>query len=275
MSRIKLITFDLDNTLLNSKKEISPETLRTLERAANEGIELVPATGRFWLAVPECVKNLKFLHYAITLNGASILDVKESKTLAKFEMPLERAITLARVLDDLPVIYDCNIDGISYMKREYYERVEEFSLGAWQLKMLKDLRTPVNDIYELIRAKNRDVQKMQLFTRDSVLREKLLQSMPVLFPENIVSTSVPNNIEINDKLANKGHALKFLAEYINIPLSASMSFGDGLNDIYMIEAAGIGVAMRDSFPEVLSAADYVTGSCNEDGVAEGIKKFCF
>ncbi|MBQ3760312.1 MAG: HAD hydrolase family protein, partial [Synergistaceae bacterium] len=119
------------------------------------------------------------------------------------------------------------------------------------------------------------VQKMQIYTLDKALRENLLKSLPHVFPKLLFTSSVPNNIEINDTKANKGGGLKFLAEYLGIPMSETLAFGDGLNDITMIEAAGIGVAMENAVDEVKAAADYVTLDCNNDGVAEGIKRFCF
>ncbi len=75
--------------------------------------------------------------------------------------------------------------------------------------------------------------------------------------------------------AKKGNALKFLADYLKIPVEGTIAFGDGLNDVSMIEAAGLGIAMENSCKEVLDAADFVTTDCDHDGVAEGIKKFCF
>ena len=101
-----------------------------------------------------------------------------------------------------------------------------------------------------------------------------MKAFPVVFPNALFTSSVPNNIEINAPAANKGAGLKFIAQYLEIPVSATMAFGDGLNDIAMIKAAGIGVAMGNAAPEVLAAADHVTEDCDHDGVAEGIKTFC-
>lgn len=270
---INLIAFDLDGTLLNSKKEITPETFRVLELAASKGIEIVPSTGRFWHAVPENVKSLEFVNYAITLNGAEIFDVKESKSLGRFEMPAERARTLCRVCDDLNVIYDFIAGGQGFMKRELYERLPEVMIGEWQLKIVRDLRTPVDDIYHELSTR-KGVQKMQMYMSDKKLRENLLASLPVVFPRLLFTSSVPNNIEINDPSANKGAALRFIADRINIPMSDTIAFGDGSNDITMIREAGTGVAMANAIDEIKEAADYITLSCDDDGVAEGIKKFC-
>lgn len=274
MADVKLIAFDLDDTLFNKKKEITPETLETLERAASMGIEIVPATGRFWRAVPENLRALDFVRYAITLNGAAIFDIKAMKTLAEFMITVEQAVTMCRVFDDLPVIYDFVADGEGFMKREHYDSLADFMYGQWQTEIVRKMRTPVNDVYETLRTK-KGVQKMQIYTLDNDLRENLLKSFPNVFPKLLFTSSVPNNIEINDTKAHKGHGLKFIAEYLGIPISSTLAFGDGLNDMSMIETAGIGVAMGNACPELLRAAKYVTNDCENNGVSEGIKKFCF
>ncbi|MBR0149822.1 MAG: HAD family phosphatase [Synergistaceae bacterium] len=274
MADVRLIAFDLDGTLFNDKKEITPETVRTLEQAASMGVEIVPATGRFWGAVPENLKALNFVRYAITLNGAAIFDVKASKTIAEFTIPIERAETLCRVSDGLGVVYDFVAGGKGYMRRDLYERLAEVMVGEWQVKIVRDMRSPVDDVYETLKAHS-GVQKMQIYTLDKDLRANLLKALPVVFPDMLFTSSVPNNIEINDTRANKGGALEFVAGLLGIPIESTLAFGDGLNDISMIERAGIGAAMSNACPEILAAADYVAPDNNNDGVAEGIKRFCF
>ena len=275
MGQIKLVAFDLDGTLFNDKKEVTPETFATLERAAKMGIEIVPATGRFWNAIPESIKAMKFIRYMISLNGSEIFDVKEMKSLASFTIPIERAETLCRVCDELPVLYDFVSDGQGYMKREHHERIPEFMiLGEWQVKVMRDLRIPVDDIYGVLRQQ-KGVQKMQIYTTDKILRENLLKSLPYVFPNALFTSSVPNNIEINDPKANKGDGLKFLAEHLGLPAESTLAFGDGLNDMSMIEYAGIGAAMSNGVPELKAVADYIAPDNNNNGVAEGVKRFCF
>ncbi len=277
MADIKLIAFDLDGTLLNSKKELTPNTRATLEKAASMGIEIVPSTGRFWNLIPDCVRELDFINYAITLNGAEVYDVKKSKSLVKFEIPAERALKMARVFDDIDeIIYDFVVNSKGYMRRELHEKIPDFMVGEWQVRLVADFRKPLEneEFYELIKN-SEGVQKIQIFTLDKNLRADLLKALPVVFRKNLFTSSIPNNIEINDINAKKGNALKFLAEYLKISIENTIAFGDGLNDVSMIEAAGIGAAMKNSCKEVLDAADFVTTDCDNEGVAEGIKKFCF
>ena len=274
MGQVRLVAFDLDGTLFNDRKEVTPETFGTLKKAAEMGIEIVPSTGRFWNAIPANIKALDFVRYALTLNGAAIFDVKAGKTIAEFTIPVERAATLCRVLDDLGVVYDFVADGKGYMRRDNYERLADVMIGEWQVKIVRDMRSPVDDVYDVLAGMS-GVQKMQIYTLDKSLRENLLKSLPHVFPHLLFTSSISNNIEINDTTANKGDGLRFLAGHLGLPMSETLAFGDGLNDITMIEAAGIGVAMENAVDEVKDAADYVTVDNNHDGVAEGIKRFCF
>ena len=90
-----------------------------------------------------------------------------------------------------------------------------------------------------------------------------------------VTSSITNNIEINDKTATKGEALRFLCRHLGVDVRDTMAFGDGSNDMSMIQAAGIGVAMANADPALQAAADFVTDTNDADGVAKAIEKFCF
>ena len=275
---IKLIAFDLDGTLFNDKKEVTLYTLKTLERAVSMGIEIVPVTGRLLPAIPENVKSMNFIRYVVTMNGADIIDIKNSKSLKRFEIPPERAALMIKVFSEIPdIIYDSIIDGRGYMEKEQYENIPDFMIGEWQTELVRSFRSPVEGISlsDFILKKNSGIQKMQIYTLNKTLRENLLKSLPVVFQKSLFTSSIENNIEINDLLANKGEGLRYIAEYLNIPIENTISFGDGLNDFGLIKAAGVGVAMGNAIDELKAEADYVTCSNEDDGVAKGIEKFCF
>ena len=120
-----------------------------------------------------------------------------------------------------------------------------------------------------------NVQKIQFFTRDMELRTRLLTEIPQVFPGILATSSSPQNIELNQDAANKGDALLALADRLGVPREKTLAFGDGLNDISMIRAAGVGIAMDNAEDVVKEAADWVTASCDEDGVARGIERFIF
>ena len=270
-----IIALDLDGTLLNSKKELSEGNLAALQKAADAGWEIVPTTGRFYGGMPDFIRGLPFVHYAITINGAFVEDLMEGNQIYTAEMPYKQAISIMEYLDKLPVIYDCYMDNDAFMTESLKAKVDEIVEDSRIRKMFYDLRKPVPELKEFLEGRKQDVQKIQFFTKDAELRLELLEELPKVFEDIAVSSSSPQNIEINQVKATKGLALTALAHYLGLEKGQTIAFGDGLNDISMIEEAGIGIAMANGCKEAHQAADYITEHCDEDGVAQGIKKFCF
>ena len=270
-----IIALDLDGTLLNSKKELSEGNLAALKKAADAGWEIVPTTGRFYGGMPDFIRGLPFVHYAITINGAYVEDLLEGNEIYTAEMPYKQAIDIMKYLDKLPVIYDCYVDNDAFMTEALKAKVDEIVENPRIRKMFYDLRKPVPELKEFLENRGQDVQKIQFFTKDADLRLHLLEELPKVFENIAVSSSSPQNIEINQAKATKGLALIALAEYLGLDRSKTIAMGDGLNDISMLEEAGIGIAMANGCDEALDAADWVTSHCDEDGVAKAIEKYCF
>ena len=275
MRNIKLIALDLDGTLLNSNKELTERNLRSLERAAQAGIEIVPTTGRFFDGMPQAVRDLPFLHYAITINGAQVQDIRTGEVIYRAELPLVQAISIMESLDTLPVIYDCYQDNWGWMTRSMQERAAEYAPDAHYLGMLRTLREPVDELKDFLRRKGKDVQKIQFFAKDLSIRDEVLRTYEARFPGTKVSSSVVNNVEINAAGANKGDAIRALAGHTGITMEQTMSFGDGINDLSMISACGVGVAMEKACDEVKRAASIIAPSCDEDGVSVIIEELLF
>ena len=101
---------------------------------------------------------------------------------------------------------------------------------------------------------------------------RICEEVTAAFPAIKTTASTWNNLEFNIASANKGNSLRRFAENLSFTLDNCMSFGDGLNDLSMIEAAGTGVAMANAHPQVLAVADLVTASNDEDGVARTLRE---
>ena len=273
MPEIKLIALDLDGTLLDSEKRLPEENAAALARAAAEGVEIVPATGRFYRGMPPCVKDLPYVRYVITVNGAAVYDAARGQTVCASEIPWARAVAVMERLDRLPVIYDCYQNGWGWMTQAFYDAAEQYAANVHSLDMIKNLRTPVPELKACLKERAAGVQKIQIFFRDMDLRARMLRTLPEEFPDLVVTTSIVNNVEINSREATKGNALKMLAARLGIPPAGTMAFGDDRNDIPMLQAAGIGVAMENAGEEVKAAADYITDGCDACGVAHAINRF--
>ena len=272
MRDIRLIALDLDGTLLNSEKKLTPENEAALRRASEAGIEIVPATGRFYGGMPDFIRELPFVRYAITINGAQVLDTGTGESVYRAEIPVADAVRMMEYLDRLPVIYDCYMDGWGWMTSSMQEKAAEYAPTPHNLKMLIELRHPVPELKAYLRDTGRDVQKVQAFFHDLGLRAHTIDELRLLFPDAAVTTSISNNMEINHKDAQKGKALAGLASHLGIDISATVAFGDDMNDLSMIEAAGVGVAMENGAPDLKKAADRVTENCDDNGVAKEIDR---
>ena len=273
MRKIRLIALDLDGTLLTTEKVLTEENRKALLRCAEEGIEIVPATGRFYGGMPENIRSLPFVHYAITVNGAQVYDIARDEALYKGEIPVEEAVEIMSFLDTLPVIYDCYMDNWGWMTKGLYDLAPVFAPHKHSLEMLQKLRTPVPELKAHLRQVGHGVQKIQMFFLDMDLRQEMMGRLAEMFPDTAVTSSIPRNVELNARSAQKGIALAALADRLGIPMGQTMAFGDDLNDINMLRHAGIGVAMSNAPDEVKAHADWVTGSCDESGVAQAIAHF--
>ena len=271
---IRIILLDLDGTLLTRDKRLSPGNRRALERAAAAGIWVVPATGRFYQGMPAVVRELPFVRYAVTVNGAQVYDAAEDAVLHRAEIPLPAAERVFQRAAGLPAICDCYLDGWGYMDAAHYAQIDQFITDPQANRMVKELRRPVADLGAFLRRKGRPLQKIQLFFREADRRRAAMAELERAFPDMAVTSSIPNNIEINAAAATKGAALGFLCRHLGVDPRDTMACGDGSNDLSMLRAAGVGVAMANAEAAVKAAADFVTGDNDGDGVAQAIERFC-
>lgn len=276
--RIRIVALDLDGTLLDSQKRLSAANRASLEAAAGMGVQIVPTTGRFFGMMPQSIRDLPFVRYAITINGAQVYDRKTDAAIVRDEIPLEMAIDLMRLLDGYDVIYDCYRSDWGWMTAALQAKAEDYATDAHYLKMVREFRKPVVDLkgHLAATAAEGDVQKVMLFARNAPgceeVTKAIAEEVAKHFPSIKVTASTRNNLEFNIASAHKGNALKRFAEHLGLTLANCMAIGDGMNDLTMIEAAGVGVAMANAHPLVRAAADKITLSNDEDGVAWAISE---
>ena len=282
MNDIRIIALDLDGTLLDSEKRLSEVNRAALARAAEKGVLIVPTTGRFFGMMPPAVRDLPFVRYAITINGAQVYDRETDTAIVRDEIPLDMALGVMEVLDRFDVIYDCYRQNWGWMTAALQDKAADYATNEHYLKMVREFRKPVSELKAHLKAtaNDGDVQKIMLFARNTQVSDLSSQVLDAIrlelaarFPEIKVTSSTWNNIELNIRTAHKGNALKRFAEHLGLGLANCMAFGDGMNDFTMVEAAGLGVAMANAEPEVKRVAKWIAPSNDDDGVAAGLEEW--
>lgn len=272
MSKIKLIALDLDGTLLNSEKRLSQRNEKALRECIHRGIEIVPCTGRIWKGIPEFLREFPGIRYAITVNGAAIVDIQKKEEIDQRKFCAAQAIEILELAKGFNTMYDAYIEGQGYGEKRFMDHMDSYGIPPVVQKMVRDTRVIVPDVVEKVKREQRDVEKINYFFGDleerARAREELLKRSDV-----IVSSSFQFNLEINAVGATKGEGILRLASHLGIEPEATMGFGDGENDLSMMQKAGLGVAMANGEDIVKQAADYVTDSNDLDGVAKAIEKF--
>uniref|UniRef100_UPI0032605391 HAD family hydrolase n=1 Tax=Clostridium sp. NkU-1 TaxID=1095009 RepID=UPI0032605391 len=243
-------------------------------QCVQKGIWVVPCTGRTVDGIPEEIKGISGIRYAITTNGAVIEDMKEKAVIDTRLLPREHALELLHLVDSYHVMYDPYIDRRGITEPRFIEHLSEYSLPAELQEMVRMTRDVHPNIIEFVEKSHKPVEKINLFFPDMEERARLRAELEKR-GDILVTSSLPNNLEINAPGATKGEAILRLASHLGLNGKQTMAIGDGENDFSMIQKAGIGVAMKNGSKELHTAADYITDTNDENGVASAINRLVF
>lgn len=272
MQQIKMIGLDLDGTLLNTKKELTDHTRRVLAEAINAGILVLMATGRPFTGIPEELRTFPGIHYALTSNGARVLDTDHNKILIEQLLPMESAKKALRIFEKYDTLSEIYFDGQGYADAAKLDNVGKYHHDPNMWNYVRTTRIAVPDIWDVIAKENRNMDKVQALFANMDERAAAWKELSELKELELVG-SLSYNIEINAAGVNKGTALVALGKMLGIPRESIMACGDGDNDVHLLREVGFGVAMANAQPKVKDVADHITASNDEDGVARAIEKF--
>ena len=264
--KYRLIAMDLDGTLNNDEKKITPRTRDALMAAQAAGIRLALASAR---PSPGLYKERDALrmqeHRGVLMsyNGGRIVDAATGETLFETSMPIEAAREVLRALEKLPVtpILD---DGKQFYvtDREGYKvdyECRNNGMSCDEVPNLADFLhfAPVKILMSVDPAQIAEVQKR----------------IAALLPDDLtVVQTAAFYLEVIPRAINKGQGILDICRALQMQPEEVVAFGDAENDIPMLRAAGVGVAMGNADPAVKAAADMVTLSNNEDGIAYALEK---
>lgn len=261
--KYKMVVLDLDDTLLNKNLEISEETVKTLTRLKEMGVEIVIATGRMFSSALPYINQLGIEGPVINYNGAYIKEVGKDRLIYHKPIPLDIAKKIIKEAEEADLYINIYIDDLLYVA----ERNEKSDL---YYKTTGAQSEPVGKLSEFI---YKDTTKMLIIEGN---REKMQEYLSYFKDKyrGIVAVTQSKDyfIEFMASGVSKGTAVEFLAEKLNIPLEEVIAIGDNWNDLEMIQTAGLGIAMGNAPAGVREAADLVAGNHDEEGVSEILKE---
>jgi Cof subfamily protein (haloacid dehalogenase superfamily) len=270
--KYKLIAMDMDGTLLNNNKEVSERSKQSLRKASELGVKLVICTGRIFASARYYAKLIGAKAPIVASNGAYIREKDRNEVVYEKALPSEivhKLVDLIKSYDLYPQLF--TVDTIYTEKLVYFSK----NYSKWNETLPEEDRIKVEvvkDIKAVIEENNGKILKSVVMGDDGDKISRLKKEIKEKLNVTAIS-SMDNNIEIMAPDISKGNAVNVLADYYGVLPEEVICVGDNENDLSMIEYAGLGVAMGNATEELKLAADYITDTNENDGVAKVIERF--
>lgn len=281
---MKLITIDLDGTLLASDGSISQENREAIIEAQQKGLQVAISSGRSMHDTKEILKKAGLDCSIMTGNGAVVFHAGER--IQYLPIPLYVMTEIMTKMEEIGIYYEVYTNEGVYIEENskafLANEMEQIQNKTGSLNMEEANRivaiqhhqngiTYVPD-FQLIDYRTLEVYKLFVLSFDSEKRKKL-QAYLRERDDVSITTSGEQKIEIANWKASKGNALAFFAESMSVLLKDTVAMGDNLNDVSMFQVAGTGIAMANAEEQLKEEADYVSKHHDEDGVAFGLREW--
>ncbi|WP_134699985.1 Cof-type HAD-IIB family hydrolase [Ammoniphilus sp. YIM 78166] len=260
----KLITIDVDDTLLNDELRVTDATRNSLREAMEHGVMVTLATGRMFASAKQIAEQIHFNVPLITYQGSLVKNLLDGQVLYERFVPAP----ITKLLYEYANKHQLHLQGYyndQLIAVEDNERIKEYS----RMAKVPYLIQPVSELV------SKPMTKLLFFDEPEILDHHQKELKGLIGDEVHITKSKPFFLEILHKEGTKGDAVRFLAHHFDCDLSQVIAIGDSWNDHEMLEVAGLGVAMENAVDSLKQIADYVTKSNNEDGIKHVIDKFVF
>ena len=261
---MKLLAVDLDGTCLDHEDVLRPSVLAALKKAADAGVTVAVSTGRNLLGIPAALRESGFVRWCITSNGAAIYDLSTGEAVFRRSIPVETAAELLSTIRGMGYptsvtvgqdVIDCDHDVYRFRHTFFHDYAE--SLFA-------------DDLADYVRARGEDPAKVHvLYLRrlDGTPVHALLRTVPGI----TFTGDVKGHTEIVAAGVDKGAALLHLCSRLGVRPEETAAIGDSENDLTMLRAAGLSVAMGNAPEAIRAAARFTTADCDHDGVPQAVE----
>ena len=260
---IKILALDLDGTLVSGNAGISRRVRAVLGAAQARGVAITIATGRMFRSARRFARDLGVQIPIICYQGALVRHPVSGETLFASSLPVAPALAVVEYARARHIHINAYVDDELIMEAltpegRFYADTSD---------------VPIELVDDLARAVEVGTTKLVLVTDENRVLDIVADLSRNFGDELTITRSHPRFAEAITPGIDKGTGLRLLTRSLGVPIEQTMAIGDNLNDLDLVQAAGLGIAMRDGDPRVLAAADWVTGSHAEDGVATAVERF--
>ena len=266
----KLLALDMDGTVLNSDKKITPRTRAAIDDLMKRGVAVVVSTGRNLAELADYRDDFRAMHYGIVISGGMIYDFFNDKPVKVHAVDEETIYKLIDFgLEERAMIHLHTVSR-SVAREEDIQNMAAFGMGIYQ-GMFDRICDRFDDPKEYIRTHPGEVIKVNLYHRDKASRDR---NFARIKPLNLsISYAEAFNLEMSPANVTKASGLVELCDFLKIDLSEAVAIGDADNDKEILQTAGLSVAMGNASDDIKRLADFVTLDNDNDGVAFAIEKF--
>ncbi len=267
----KLIISDFDGTLINDNQQILPTVRTAIENYVECGGIFAVCTGRMTCCILPRVRELGLKGLVVAYQGTVIADIESGKILKNGGINSEGVAEICRNIKELghPVnVYSSDDLYTDIPKDNVYLQRYERIVGI-------DAKHVDGDIAEFVLKNGLFCQKVAILIAHEEQAAVFNELKRRLGKKYDVTCSAKVLIEVSPLNDNKGTAVKYLANKFGIPIEKAVAAGDNLNDLPMIKAAGVGVAVGNAIDVLKHAADFIAVTNNEGAIAQIIEKFGF
>lgn len=266
----QLLAADMDGTLLNSQKEISPEDTAAITRALEAGKQVVFSTGRSIGELEPFLALFPAMRYVLCESGACVYDREEEQAIYLQTIDPQAAKTILDYTSSRDIMPQLLVHNRAVMDIRHLSDLSHFKMAHYQNHFQKNCLS-TNDIYRYAQAQNWTFEKICLYHTSPKDRADTLLAVEGL--PLTTALAEETSLEISAQGVDKGVGLEILCRHLGLPLGETIAVGDSFNDLPVLKRAGLPVAVGNAAEPVRAACRAVVADCDHSGVSQAIERY--